>query len=69
VGSLKISRENPMDPSGFDQQRHPLAQLFSDLFYPKSFIGETERMQKCHVGGFEDLLFSVFREFERDFVC
>jgi hypothetical protein len=26
-------------------------------------------MQKCHVGGFEDLLFSVFREFERDFVC
>lgn len=47
----------------------PLAQLFSDLFYAKSFIGERERMQKCHVGGFEDLLFSVFREFERDFVC
>ncbi|KAJ6997824.1 hypothetical protein NC653_014148 [Populus alba x Populus x berolinensis] len=46
----------------------PLAQLFSDLFYPKSFIRERERMQKCHVCGFEDLLFSVFREFERD-IC
>lgn len=37
VGSLKISRENPMDPKGFDQQRHPISLAFLWSLLPQEF--------------------------------
>jgi len=68
LAALRYQEQIPWTPIVLTNNATPLAQLFSDFFYPRRFIGERERIQKCHVGGFEDLPFSVFREFGRDFV-